>query len=474
MKNLVEEYMIRRAWISVIRNKGRTIILGVLLFVIANLVLSSISIKSATEEATLQARLSLEPEITLTTNRTDIFEYIQEYRSIYGTRPSQDDINAMLTPITSDVAFGIVENSDYVIDFNFSYNTTSYADDFYPLNSDGTLDSTQLTKVSITGTYNPLMLDQFSDIGTYELTSTSESFTGADEGVIIISYNLAMENNLEIGDTISLEASDLSSMEFTIVGLFMTEDSIVTSGKSITDNEVYIPLNDALILKGQDPESAFTITSAKYYLLDPLDIDAFIAESTAAFEEISSGDLVFLDVSYDAITEPLDSVASFSDIILIISIVAAIIILTLLIVNTLKERKYEIGVLLSLGEAKLKIATQYLLELILVALVVFSLSITTSNTVSGYLGDMLLENEISAIEADQTDTTTTPKGGGGITSTLLQTDVDYETITFDVNVSASDFVITICIGLGIIIVSSVVPTLYITRYQPKKILSSRM
>ncbi len=464
--------MLKRAWISVIRNKGRTIILGVLLFVIANLVLSSISIKSATEEATLQARLSLEPEITLTTNRTDLFTYIQEYRSIYGTRPSQDEINAMLVPITSDIAFGIAENSDYVIDFNFSYNTTSYATDFYPLTTEGTLDYTQESKISVVGTYNPLMLDQFSDIGTYELTSYSTAFTGADEKVILISYNLAIENGLDIGDTISLEAYDLTSYEFTIVGVFMTEDLIVTSGKSIADNEVFIPLNDALLLKGQDPEGTFTITSAKYYLLDPLDIDAFIAESSAAFTEISSGDLTFLDVSYDAITAPLENVAAFSDIILLISIIAAVIILTLLIVNTLKERKYEIGVLLSLGEAKLKISFQYLMELILVALLAFSLSVTTSNTVSGYLGDMLLQNEITDATEAQTTDVPTGKGGGSLT-TLVQTDVNYDDLAIDVKVSVTDFSVTLAIGIGIIIISSVIPSLYITRYQPKKILSSR-
>ncbi|MDD3477956.1 MAG: FtsX-like permease family protein [Candidatus Izemoplasmatales bacterium] len=462
--------MFKRAWISVIRNKGRTIILGVLLFVIANLVLSSISIKSATEEAALQARLSLEPEITLTTNRTDLFAYIKEYKDLYGTRPSQDEINEMLVPITSDVAYGIVENSTYVIDFNFTYSSTSMAVDFLPLTSDGILDAENTSKISVTGTYNPLMLDEFSDIGTFELMEGSSSFSGSDSGVIIISYNLASENNLSIGDTIDLETFDANAMTFTIIGLFMSEDAI-TSGKSVTDNEVFMPLDDALVLKGQDPSTTFTITSAKYYLLDQLDIDAFIAESTEAFEEISSGELVFLDVSYDAITAPLESVGSFSEIILYISVAAAVVILTLLIVNTLKERKYEIGVLLSLGEGKLKIAAQYLVELVLVALLAFTLSMTTSQTVSSELGDMLLQNEITDVTA--TDTVSEPKGGGSTATTLIATSIDYDTLEMNVSVSIQDFLFTLGIGLGIIILSSAIPSLYITRYQPKKILSSR-
>jgi len=342
--------------------------------------------------------------------------------------------------------------------------------DFLPLTSDGVLDAENTAKISVTGTYNPLMLDEFSDIGTFELMEGSSSFSGSDSGVIIISYNLASENNLSIGDTIDLETFDANAMTFTIIGLFMSEDAI-TSGKSVTDNEVFMPLDDALVLKGQDPSTTFTITSAKYFLLDPLDIDAFIAESTAAFEEISSGELVFLDVSYDAITAPLESVGSFSEIILYISVAAAVVILTLLIVNTLKERKYEIGVLLSLGEGKLKIAAQYLVELVLVALFAFTLSMTTSQTVSSELGDMLLQNEITDVTA--TDTVTEPKGGGSEATTLIATSIDYDTLEMNVSVSIQDFLFTLGIGLGIIILSSAIPSLYITRYQPKKILSSR-
>jgi len=64
-------------------------------------------------------------------------------------------------------------------------------------------------------------------------------------------------------------------MSFEIVGLFNSEDTLSTSGRANSDNQVFINLDDALILQGQNPEDIFTITSAKYYLDDPLNIDAF-------------------------------------------------------------------------------------------------------------------------------------------------------------------------------------------------------
>ena len=51
-------------------------------------------------------------------------------------------------------------------------------------------------------------------------------------------------------------------------------------------------------------------------------------------------------------------------------------------------------------------------------------------------------------------------------------DVDYID-EIDVSVSINDFLVTMALGSMIIILSSVIPSLYITRYQPKKILSSR-
>ncbi len=462
--------MFKRAYISVIKNKGRTIIIAVLLFVIANLVLASISIKTATEEAMDQARISLGPEITLTTDRTALFDFIKEYRDTYGTKPSQDIIDGMLVPITSDIAYGLAE-SEYVIDYNFSFTTSSKAVDFLPLTTEGELDLLNETKISVIGTYNPLLLDQYEENGTYELTADSSSFTGASTNEIIISDTLAYENNLSIGDTISLEKEDLTSIDFTIVGLFLNEAEIVNVGKNITDNEVYIPLNDALILTGQDPETTFTVTTAKYYLDDPLNIDIFVSESEAAYDEISDGGLTFSDVNYDAVIAPLESVAQFSDIVLITVVIASVIILTLLIVNALKERKYEIGVLMSLGEEKIKISLQYLFELLLISVIVFTLSIATSNTVSSYLGAMLLENEINDAESDTT--TDSPRGGGmGSITTTVPLDVEYID-EIDVSITLNDFLITLGIGSAIIVLSSVIPSFYIMRFQPKKILSSR-
>ena len=123
---------------------------------------------------------------------------------------------------------------------------------------------------------------------------------------------------------------------------------------------------------------------------------------------------------------------------------------------------------MSLGEEKLKISLQYLIELLLISAIVFTFAMATSSTVSSYLGDTLLSNEISNAE----DPEDSPRGGGMGSFTTVALDVDYID-EIDVSVTLNDFLITLGIGSMIIIGSSLIPSLYIMRYQPKKILSSR-
>lgn len=467
--------MLKRSWISVYKNKGRTIILSVLLFVIANLVLSSITIKAATEEAMDLARISLGAEITLTTNRTEVIDFIRSYRDEYGERPSSDVINSMLLPISSDIAYDLA-SSPYVVDFNLSTSLNADTTDFYALSSTDALDESGSTKVNLTGTYNPLLLDQFGEYGTYELTPLSSTFGGDDQDVIIISENLAYLNDILIGDTITISNTDsLTQITYTqtltVIGLFNDTSVITSSSSKISDNEMFIPLTNLLGLEGLTTDDAFTVTLAKYYLDDPLNIDIFVSDATNTYEEISSGSLTFNDVSYDAVIEPIQNVQDFADIFLISVSIGAIIILSLVIFNTLKDRKYEIGVLLSLGEDKVKIIFQYIFEIVLVATLVFSLSSISSNFISDYVGNTLIQSEITQLEADQTETTTSSKGGGSVTMVALE-NIEYVD-ELNVSVTIQDFTMTLGIGFIIIILSSAIPSIYITRYNPKTILSSR-
>lgn len=79
----------------------------------------------------------------------------------------------------------------------------------------------------------------------------------------------------------------------------------------------------------------------------------------------------------NSIAKSIDSMTQTSNLIIYIVFGAGILILSLITSLTLKSREYEIGVLLSLGESKLKVIGQLMSELLIIALVAFSLSIVS-------------------------------------------------------------------------------------------------
>ena len=69
-----EEEKMKNAWLSLKQNKGRTILLLVFIFIIANLMITGLSIKSAIEKSMDQVRTSLGSDVTLSYQMLNMME----------------------------------------------------------------------------------------------------------------------------------------------------------------------------------------------------------------------------------------------------------------------------------------------------------------------------------------------------------------------------------------------------------------
>ena len=106
-----------------------------------------------------------------------------------------------------------------------------------------------------------------------------------------------------------------------------------------------------------------TLDSATYTLSDPSEMDSFVAQA----EKLIDTDTYSIqtnDQMYQSMLTPLNNVASFAKNIIVLVAVAGVIILTLIVMLSIRERKYEIGVLLSLGESRIKVILQFLPRLL--------------------------------------------------------------------------------------------------------------
>jgi putative ABC transport system permease protein len=218
----------------------------------------------------------------------------------------------------------------------------------------------------------------------------------------------------------------------------------------------------------------YSVEDVVFYLDDPENSDKFIEEANKKVTDLEDRDLI-LDIdteSYERMVSSLEGVKNFSNIVLIVVVIASITIISLMVINSLKDRNYEIGVLLSFGEKKSKIIGQFIIELCIIAFGAFILSIGTAKITSQKFANILIENQIKTEE----NVSEFGRGdrGFGFKNNINKTGKKVEEIKeVSVDTSFKDIVILFILGYGIIIISMIIPSIKILNTDPKNILSRR-
>ena len=144
-----------------------------------------------------------------------------------------------------------------------------------------------------------------------------------------------------------------------------------------------------------------------------------------------------------------------------------------MVINSIKDRNYEIGVLLSFGEKKTKIIGQFIIELVIIATIGFILSIGTAKIASQKLANVIIENQETQSETNEKF----GRGdrGFGMRPTMnISKNKDVEVVkTVNVDTSVKDIIILFGLGYIIIISSMVIPSIKILNTDPKSILTGK-
>ncbi len=204
-------------------------------------------------------------------------------------------------------------------------------------------------------------------------------------------------------------------------------------------------------------------------LNDPLNVDAFIERNEgnlAAYTMLNAN-----NESFKTMAKPLDTLSFFANVIVWIVGVNAIVIISLVTALTLKTREYEIGVLLSLGVSKVKVVLQLFTELVIVALIGFTLAVVTGSMIAGQVGDKVLEFQQSQQEESQDDywMSTSWHDPTDYFTTITEDDLFNE---YRVSVNPILIAEIYVFGLGVVFIAILVPSVMIMRLNPKQILLS--
>lgn len=164
---------------------------------------------------------------------------------------------------------------------------------------------------------------------------------------------------------------------------------------------------------------------------------------------------------------PIENIAATSKWMVYLVSITGSIILALIIMLTIKERRKELGILLAIGEKKRKLIGQLLVEVLCIAVLAFGISTITGETVSQKMGDSLLQQEVIASQENQQESNNLGFSFG----MMNKQDNDVEPIDdIDVSITSQDVLKLGGLGLLIAILSTLLPALSILRLNPKEIL----
>ncbi|OUB85354.1 permease [Bacillus thuringiensis serovar medellin] len=443
---------IKRSFLSLQSRKGKSLILLAIFLVVTNLVFAGFTIQSASSKATDLARQQLGADINL---RIDINKYLEEQNS------NQNANEARKVPSIEKKEADKLKNSKYLDRYNYLKSAIAELKELHNVEPSGGAQSfgpNNNLNFTLQGVRDFFSLEAAQDKKLKLIEGEGITSKTIGKNVAMIEKKLAEKNNLKVGDKLQIgEVMDeeLTTKELEIIGIYESKEEAPSfGGQSFAllepANQIYLPYSVMTSLE-----------NAIYSLKDPKDIDAFKEEAKKlglpAYYELDAQDNV-----YKQMIGPIENIASFSKTIVIMVSIAGATILGLIIMLSIKERRKEIGILLSIGEKKWKLMGQLLVEVLCIAVLAFGLSLATGEKVSQKVGDNLLSSEIAKNEDKPEDPIAKLSGNPAA-------DVD-PVDNIDVSISTEDLGKVGGIGLGIAMLGTILPALSILRLNPKQIL----
>lgn len=500
---------IYRATAFIRRQKTKSIILFLILFVIGNITLAGLSVQKGSEDAQQSliektastVNYSLNQQLIMEQMRAGTLDRTTDTSSLTGI-PTIGNYQTIASSsyLTSSDAIATYEvTSDTITPYVNQQNAASDANKNAQMPQNGTNGANNAPDGFVSGNYesagdftmNTFVNSEPTAFTNSEATLLSGRFATQDEidsgaNVVLIETNVATDNNLSVGDTITLTptiSGHETAQTYQIIGIYESQSlqdiraQRQSSTSLLSQNQIYVPLNSLKTLGLSDTEFAnYTLSSAVFNLINPNDADAFISEASAQID-LTYSTLAADTSAYDRVASSLSSISTMSTSLIYIVVGASAIILSLIVALSINQRKNEIGSLLALGEQKWRIITQFILEIACIAIVTFALSCLTfpwvAQKVTTLAASQKTQQTSQTMMGSQTPGNSTPSQTQDNFSQNTATNSDSTEVISSINTQLTPAVTLEFIGLGLAlcIIATIIPSIIVMRYNPKKILS---
>ena len=356
----------------------------------------------------------------------------------------------------------------------------------------------------LTGFSSDAAMEDFNT-GVSTITEGSMFDENTSDMVCVISSELATYNSLSVGDKITLSnlQDEEETYELEIVGIYKnsnSSNSMSTGNANDPANEILTSSNVVDLIVGESEDSqeeedkrlSSSVTGSYVFAdMDGYDgFEAYLTKKEGGKYVLTSSDVA----SYEASLVPLENLKSFATAFLWVILAIGAIILVVLNMFNIRERKYEVGVLTAIGMHKGKVALQFMLEIFIVTIFAILIGTGIGAATSVPLTNKLLESQVQQQESSESSQQAnfgrengqqqgpgmqqgpgqqmgSSQGkfskGGDIVGPVNYID--------SVSYAVDGVVVMQMIGIGILlsIISSLIAIVFIMRYQPLKILTER-
>lgn len=563
-------YIIKNAFRSISRSKGRNILIGIIIFVIAFSSCIGLSIRQAAESAKEDTLAGLQITASISVDRRAMMENMMN-KPEEGTESSEEGSEQASSFDPSEFKDKMQEVSDLTIEemkeyakaesvAEFQYTTSvsiNGSDEFSPVDS-STEDSeeTESTEESNTppgnlggnmpggmgnqeeerkgflkgnmgsqGDFTLVGYSAYSAMsdfvsGSCSISEGSLFEEGESDGNCVITDELALFNNLSVGDEITLTNpnDEEETHTLTISGIYSNSQSTVSSSdrmggfstSSDPANRILVSEETIQDLLAASEEQAETTTDentgmTRTTALPSQNSGTYVFASVEDYEKFEDEvremglsenySITSEDVSgYEESLVPLENLSNMATKFLLVILIIGAIVLVVLNIFNIRERKYEVGVLTAIGMKKRKVATQFMIEIFVLTFVAVLFGGVAGAVSSVPVTNSLLESQIAAKEASA-DTMDANFGKETNMSQGMRDNVNFKnqggmpggmeaffgpdskSAEYISEVSSAAnltvFLQLIAVGMGLALVAGGASVIFIMRYEPLKILANR-
>ena len=432
-------YILKNSLTSISRNKGRNVLIGIIVMVVATAITVTLAIRSSADTI-VNAYKEANPLIaSLTMNREKIMELFE------GGKDNQENNIKTFNNIPSITKEEIVKygDSEYLSNYYYTHTISLDSDTLEKAtdsiskevtntqtntttkknsgNKNGNFGApfggmmtekhttTIITKTTEIFQNSKIQTGDFSLVGYSSYDAMSDFIKGTykiSEGALftdftsyscVINKELATLNEIEVGEEIVLKNSDnKKTYTFIVTGIYEEENSNSKTTSMYSSSANIIIISSDIVASIIEDDSDMVNNLEPSFVLKNEEVITKFSEEVVSKELSEYYEVTTNLESIKQETASINNVKTFATTFLIITLIIGSVVLLVINMINVRERKYEIGVLRTIGMKKSLVMSQFVLELLIIAIISLSIGAGVGSFISVPTANYLLESEISS------------------------------------------------------------------------------